>query len=415
MDERFPLLPGRVGYVVKRYPRFSETFVVSEILAHEEAGLDLDIFSLYPPNDSHFQESIARVRASVTYIPGDGLRAADFWAGVQQASNYLPEVCASLDTRCGASARDVYQALLLASEARRKHIQHLHAHFATVATSVVRLAARFAGLPYSFTAHAKDLFHSSVNRDELSRNLADAAAVVTVSDYNLDYLRQNFGPTASRVRRIYNGLDFDQLGSPSPQHGRSLIVGVGRLIEKKGFSHLIEACRILIDRGRQLECVIIGAGPLQPVLQSQIDQTRLARHVTLVGPRPRELVLSYMRRAAVCAAPCVVSNDGDRDGLPTVLLEAMAVGAPCVTTDVTGIPEAIQDGETGFVVPQSDPVALAAATERLLDDPDLRTRIAAKARRLVESRFDVRRNAGELRELFVSAGRVQPETVPGVQ
>jgi glycosyltransferase involved in cell wall biosynthesis len=122
-----------------------------------------------------------------------------------------------------------------------------------------------------------------------------------------------------------------------------------------------------------------------------------------------------MRRAAVCAAPCVVSNDGDRDGLPTVLLEAMAVGAPCVTTDVTGIPEAIQDGETGFVVPQSDPVALAAATERLLDDPDLRTRIAAKARRLVERRFDVRRNAAELRELFVSAGRVQPETVPGVQ
>ncbi len=284
-----------------------------------------------------------------------------------------------------------------------------------MATSVVRLAARFAGLPYSFTAHAKDLFHSSVNREELSRNLTDAAAVVTVSDYNVEYLRRNFGQTASRVRRIYNGLDFDELGSPSPQNGKSLIVGVGRLIEKKGFSHLVEACRILVERGRQLECVIIGAGPLQPFLQSQIDRAHLARHVTLVGPRPRETVLSYMRRAAVCAAPCVVSNDGDRDGLPTVLLEAMAVGAPCVTTDVTGIPEAIQDGVTGFVVPQGDPVALAAATERLLDDPELRTRIAARARRLVERQFDVRRNAAELRELFGSAVRVQPETVPGAQ
>jgi glycosyltransferase involved in cell wall biosynthesis len=414
MSELSPV-PSRVGYVVKRYPRFSETFVVSEILAHEEAGMEVEIFSLYPPNDTHFQASLARVRAPVTYIPADGLRAADFWAGMQRAAGCFPDLCSRLDITHTAPARDVYQALLLACEARRRHIQHLHAHFATVATSVVRLAAGFLNLPYSFTAHAKDIFHSSVNHDELRRNLSGAAAVVTVSDYNLEYLRRTFGPATARVRRIYNGLDFDQLGPPSHQNASSLIVAVGRLIEKKGFSDLVKACRVLADRGRAFECVIIGTGLLRPTLQAQIEAARLSDHVTLVGPRPRDEVLCYMRRAAVFAAPCVVGNDGDRDGLPTVLLEAMAVGAPCIATDVTGIPEAIQDGETGFVVPQGDFVAFAAAMERLLDDSELRAQIASRARCRVERHFDVRRNAAELRDLFVSAHRAHEETAQGAR
>jgi glycosyltransferase involved in cell wall biosynthesis len=279
----------------------------------------------------------------------------------------------------------------------------------------VRLAAGFLDLPYSFTAHAKDIFCSSVNQDELRRNLGGAAAVVTVSDYNLEHLRRTFGPAAARVRRIYNGLDFDQLGALSHQNGSSLIVGVGRLVEKKGFSDLVKACRVLADRGRAFKCVIIGTGSLQPTLQAQIEATRLGESVTLAGSRPRDEVLCYMRRAAVCAAPCVVGNDGDRDGLPTVLLEAMAVGTPCVATDVTGIPEAIQDGETGFIVPQRDPVALAAAIERLLDDRELRAQIARRARCWVERHFDVRRNAAELRDLFVSARCAHEETAQEVR
>jgi glycosyltransferase involved in cell wall biosynthesis len=408
-------VPSRVGYVVKRYPRFSETFVVSEILAHEEAGMEVEIFSLYPPNDTHFQAGLARVRAPVTYIHAEGLRAADFWAAMQQAASCFPDLWSRLDITRTAQARDVYQALLLACEARRRHLQHLHAHFATVATSVVRLAAGFLKLPYSFTAHAKDIFHTSLNQDELRRNLSGAAAVVTVSDYNLEHLRRTFGPAAARVRRIYNGLDFDQLGAASRQNGSSLIVAVGRLIEKKGFSDLVKACRVLADRGRPFTCVIIGTGLLRPTLQAQIDAARLGDRITLAGPRPRDEVLDSMRRAAVFAAPCVVGNDGDRDGLPTVLLEAMAVGAPCVATDVTGIPEAIQDGETGFVVPQRDPVALAAALERLLDDPELRADIARRARCRVERHFDVRRNAAELRDLFISAHRAHEETAHGVR
>jgi colanic acid/amylovoran biosynthesis glycosyltransferase len=398
-----PADPLRVGYVVKRYPRFAETFIVSEILAQEAAGHVIEVFSLYPCNDTHFQDRLASVRAPVTYIPGEGLRAIEFWAGVGLAADVVPGACAALDSARGEQARDVYQALLLAREVRLRNIGHLHAHFGTGTTSVARLAARFAGVPYSFTAHAKDIYHASVNPDGMRRKLLDAAAVITVSDYNLAYLSRTYGTAASHVRRIYNGLDLDQLEPASALDRPARIVGVGRLVEKKGFCHLVDACRIFADRGRPFECFILGTGPLEAALRAQIDRLGLTGRVALLGPRPRCEVLRYMRSAAVFAAPCVVGVDGDRDGLPTVLLEAMAVGTPCVATDVTGIPEAIRDGDTGFIVPQNDPVALAASIERLLDDGVLRAEIAGRARRLVETDFDVRRNALELREVFVSA------------
>jgi glycosyltransferase involved in cell wall biosynthesis len=406
--------PTRVGYVVKRYPRFAETFVVSEILAHEAAGMELEIFSLYPPNDTHFQDRLARVRAPVTYLACEGLRGVEFWAAIQQAAGLVPGVCAELDSLRGEEARDVYQGLLVAREVRARNIGHLHAHFASVATAVTRIAARLARVPYSFTAHAKDIFHASVNPDAFRRKLVDAAAVVTVSDYNVTYLRDSYGAAASHVRRIYNGLDFTHLEASSPRERPRRIVAVGRLVEKKGFAHLVDACRILANRGRQFECLIIGTGSQEMALRGQIERLQLASCVRLLGPRPGGEVLQYMRSAAVCAVPCVVGSDGDRDGLPTVLLESMAVGTPCVASDVTAIPEAIHDGVTGFVVPQKDPVALAAACERLLEDSNLRVDIATQARKLVETEFDVRRNSGELRGLFLATLGRHHEAVQGV-
>jgi glycosyltransferase involved in cell wall biosynthesis len=376
--------------------------------------LEVEIFSLYPPNDTHFQDRLANVRAPVTYLPGEGLRAIEFWAGVQQAADVVPGVCAALDDARGDEARDVYQGLLLAREVCARKISHLHAHFATVATAVTRIGARMAGVPYSFTAHAKDIFHLAVNPDAFRRKLVDATAVVTVSDYNVEYLRQTYGVAASSVRRVYNGLDLTQFELSSPRERPPRIVAVGRLVEKKGFAYLVEACHILAKRGRQFDCFIIGTGPLHASLRTQIDRLQLTRHVQLLGPRPRSEVLGYMRSAAVCAVPCVVGSDGDRDGLPTVLLESMAVGTPCVASDVTAIPEAIDDGKTGFVVPEKDPVALAAACERLLEDSSLRVAIAGRARQVVETEFDVCRNSVDLRELFLASTHARPETIQGV-
>ncbi len=404
----------RVGYVVKRYPRYSETFVVAEIAAHEAAGLEVEIFSLFPPNDTHFQDAIARVRAPVCYLPSQGLKAVDFWAALEDAAATLPGMWGELEAARGEEALSVCQAAVLACEVRRRAIDHLHAHFASAPATVSRLASRLAKVPYTFTAHAKDIFHESVRPEDLRRKLADAAAVVTVSGYNWDHLRRAYGAAAARVYRVYNGLDLEAFRYESPAERPPRIAAVGRLIEKKGFADLVDACAILRDRGIAFRCEIIGTGPLELALQALVQRRSLEGRVQLLGPRPRCDVIEHIRSAAVLAAPCVVASDGDRDGLPTVLLEAMALGTPCVATDVTAIPELLNPGEAGLVVPEHDPAALAVALERLLTDPTLRERAATHARRRMEADFDIRRTAARLRAIFHEASSPAVELAEAV-
>ncbi len=406
--------PMRIGYVLKMYPRFSETFIVNEILAHEAAGLDLEVFSLRPPADGRFHEALARVRAPVTYLPAGSLKAEDFWMTIRETARDLPGVWSALEEAQNEEVQDIYQAVLLARAARARGITHLHAHFGSVATTVARLASRMTGMNYTFTAHAKDIYHESVRSDDMCRKLRDAAAVITVSEYNLRYLRKTYGLAARRVKRVYNGLNLEQFTYASPISRPARIVAVGRLVEKKGFADLIDACAILARRGWDFRCEIIGAGALEADLRDHIERLGLWGRVRLLGSRPQGEVIRHVQSAAVFAAPCVVGADGNRDGLPTVLLEAMALGTPCVSTDVTGIPEVLRHGETGLMVPQHDPVSLAEALEQLLDHRALRVRLAAQARRLIESEFDIHRNAGHIRDIFTAASTATPERVQEV-
>ncbi len=395
---------ARVGFVVKRYPRYSETFIVNEILAHEAAGLDIEVFSLLPPNDTHFQDSISRVRAPVTYLTTDALKAAALWRLLQEQVACGAIAWDDLEAARGDEARELYSALLLARLVRQRRITHLHAHFATSATSVARTAARFARVPYTFTAHAKDIFHDDVRHDDLKRKLTDAAATVTVSDFNVTHLSHTFGAAAtSRVTRIYNGMDLGRLLFASPVQRAPVIITAGRLVEKKGFNDLVDACAVLARQGVAFVCQIIGTGDLEISLSDQIARLNLNDRVHLLGPRPQREVFELIQRAAVFAAPCVVGADNNMDGLPTVLLESMALGTPCVSTDVTGIPEVVIDEETGLLVPQHAPEALADACRRLLDDAALRVRLARRARQLIEDEFDVARNTARLRDVFARA------------
>jgi glycosyltransferase involved in cell wall biosynthesis len=402
----------RVGYVVKRYPCYSETFIVREILAHERAGLEIEIFSLRPTSDGHFQDLIARVRGRVNYLylPGDGLlpealaaaslTAGHFWKSVAETAIELPEICGPLSELQEEEARYVYQALAVAREVRRKQIDHLHAPFAHEATTVARLAAKIAGVSYSFTARAKDIFHDRVRSDDLKRKLHDASGVITISEFHLDYLRHEYGPLADKVIRVYNGLDLEEFAYSEPRDRPPVILAVGRLVEKQGFGDLIDACEILARQGHRFGCRIVGAGALAVDLERRVQRAGLADRIELIGPRPQNEVSDEMRNAAVLAAPCIVGADGDRDGLPNVIQEAFALGTPVVSTDVTGIPEVVRDGETGLQVPQRDPEALAEALQRLLLDPALRVRLARAARRLIEAEFDIRRNSARRRALF---------------
>lgn len=392
-----------VGYILKRYPRFSETFIVNEILAHEAAGQPVEIFALRPVIETHFQDILGRVRAPVTHVPDTHRDADALWRLAQMAGAQIPGAWAALARIGDADGRDVAQALQIALACHARGITHLHAHFGTIATTVARLAAALAGIGYSFTAHAKDIFCDYGPAHDLARKLREAERVVTISDHNVAYLRQHYGRDAQGLVRIYNGLDLDRFTWKAPHVGGGHILAIGRLVEKKGFHILIEAMRLLHAAGREARCTIIGGGEEHANLAAQIAASGLGGVVTLAGPLPQAEVMARLRAATVLACPCVVGQDGNRDGLPTVLLEAMALGTPCVATDVTGIPELVRDGETGLCTPEGDPEALAGALVRLLDDAALRHRLSQAGRALIEAEFDITRNAARLRAVFSAA------------
>ncbi len=398
----------RVGYVLKMYPRFSETFVVNELIAVEHAGVQVDVFSLRPPVDARFHASLSRVRAGVTWVPRP-TKPLEVWQVLRDAAGRLPGLAACLDDLLAEDASDAVQAVSIADAVVQRGLTHLHAHFGTVAATVARLAARLAGVTYSFTAHAKDIYVAGDKPDALRRNAFDAAHVVTVSDYNVAHLLRELGPLP-RVVRVHNGIDLREFPFHDTRRERG-VVAVGRLVEKKGFADLLDALALLRDGGDPVHLDLVGTGPLEADLRRQVLRLRLDDLVSFHGALTQDEVRQTVCAAAVLAAPCVIGADGNRDGLPTVVLEAMALGTAVVSTPVTGIPEAVRPDDTGLLVPEGDPVALADALRRLLDDEVLRTRLTRRARALVERDFDVERQARDLRRVFVESA--ESARVPG--
>jgi colanic acid/amylovoran biosynthesis glycosyltransferase len=366
-----------VAYVLKRFPRLSQTFVINELLAHQSAGLPIRVFSLRRPKP---EDSAADVHALTAPV------------------HYLGERNARLDGRRQPTVEELAEEL--AQAISRLGLTHLHAHFGNSAAEVARLAARACGVGYTFTAHARDIFLDGIDHDALGLRLRQAKAVVTVSEFNREHLCSTYALARAQVTRIYNGLDLERFPCVASARKERLIFAVGRLIEKKGFGDLLQACAHLREHGVEFRCAIAGSGPLAGELAGRIEHLGLQDRVELLGAIAPGEVTRWMQRASVLAAPCVVGADGDRDGLPTVLLEAMASGCPCVSTDVTGIPEILRDSDTGLLAPQHDAPALAGALGRLLNHPGLGQTLARAARRQIERSFDIHRNAAHQRTLF---------------
>ncbi|MGC7589594.1 glycosyltransferase [Bisgaard Taxon 46] len=396
------LKPMYIGYVLKRYPRFSETFVVNEILAHERAGIKIDIFALGPVMETHFQDGISQVRAPVSRLTDKQRNTETFWAllneGFTKLSNFAPKL-----EKAKGTVHEVAQSVLLALEIKKRGIQHLHAHFGTQATTVARQAAIFADITYTFTAHAKDIYFQYEESTELGQKMRDASATVTVSDYNLAYLREQYGNDAKSAVRIYNGMDLRKFPYQPFTQNNHHILSVGRLVAKKGFSVLLDALAILKQRGVSMRCTLVGDGGLRGQLLEQIERLNIQDVIDMVGPMPQPEIIKFMKSANMMIAPSVISEDGDRDGLPTVLLESMALGTPVISTQVAGIPELVQDGVTGLCVPPNDPEALADAIERLLDDPELCKTLSLNSRALIEREYDEDKNVAVLQQLFSAA------------
>ncbi|WP_454300071.1 glycosyltransferase [Salana multivorans] len=407
----------RIGYVLKMYPRFSETFIVSEILAREAAGEEIVIFSLRPPVDARFHPELARVQAPVIQV-GRSASPRRLWEGWREAMTE-PGLAAAMGANLAelvtAEPDDAEQAVTVARLAGELGVGHLHAHFASLATSVARLAGLLAGLPYSFTAHAKDIFHEDVDEADLRRKLREAHHAVTISDFNLRHLRGRFGASGTeRLRLVRNGIELDRFPYRPRSRPRTTprLLAVGRLVEKKGFGHLLDVLAALLADGLDLALQIVGDGPLREELAHQVLRLGLGDRVELLGPRTQAEVRTLLQEADLFVAPFVVAVDGNADGLPTVLLEAMASGIPCVAADVTAVGEVVRDGETGWLVPSADDGALAAAITEAVDPATDRLRLTDAARALVEAEYASDRQAARLRGLTRAPAPITPATAP---
>lgn len=352
----------RICYLLKRFPRLSQTFVLNELLELERQDVDVVVVAREPSDEPIVNERISELRAPVQYLPA----GADHDTIAATVSSHNPA--------------------------------HVHAHFATWGAETALAVHRRTGLPYSFTAHATDIYRAALDGAALVDRLAEAKAVVTVSEANrkhLESLLTAAGRTGA-IRRIYNGLDLDVLQPDPVERLAGLVVSVGRLIEKKGFPDLVTAMAQLDETA---QCVIAGDGPDRDSLQRQIDESGLTERVRLVGAVSAAEALTLIAQATVFVLPCVISADGDRDALPTVVLESMALGTPAVSTDVNGVPEMLGEG-CGVIVPQHAPAALATAIGQLLASPSRCAEIASAARQRMTERFDIHRNVAELRRLF---------------
>ncbi len=407
MNHQSPRL--KIGYVVKMFPRLSETFVLNEIIELEQQGAEVVVFSLKKPNEGRFHQQVSRLKATVFYL--EDLDPKKWQSWISPEWPLLDRHRERLFKLVGDALRDgdssrvdqIWSSAWIAAKAEVLGLHRLHAHFASLPSTIAHFVHEITGIPYSFTAHAKDIFVYTMDDHLLREKLNTASFVVTVTHFNHRYLTERAPEVdPSRIRVIHNGIGLDQFTPVSPsERDENLILGVGRLVPKKGFSTLLDACALLKSRNVSFRCVIVGDGPELASLTQRSKELGLEDDVTFSGALVIDEVKVLMQRATLFCLPCTVTEDNNADALPTVLLEAMACGLPSISTTVSGVPEIIDSGQDGILVGPDDPVALADQLAKLLVSRDLRAKYAVAGRKKAEEKFDIRRNVGTLLRNYI--------------
>ena len=402
---------GRVAFVLKGYPRLSETFIAQEIAALEQLGLRILIVSLRHPTDQRTHPVHGEIRAPLLYLPeylrDEPARVLRAWWHVRRRPGYRAAVRTWLRDlwrdRTANRGRRFGQALVLAHEVPAD-IVRLHAHFLHTPSSVVRYAAMVCGLPWSGSAHAKDIWTSPAW--ELREKLADCDWLVTCTRTNRDYLATLAPP--GRVELVYHGLDLRRFPlcteARVPRDGRApadpvRILSVGRLVEKKGTDDLLRALALL-PADVYWTLVHVGGGPMRETMQQLAQALGLTDRITWRGAMAQDQLIEEYRRADVFVLASRIAGDGDRDGLPNVLMEAQSQGLVCVATRVSAIPELIDDGVTGVLVEPQRPPALADALVAVITDPARRQRLAQAGQTRMARDFGMQSNLARLAVKF---------------
>lgn len=401
-----------VAVIVSRFPKFTETFVVNEILALERLGITVDVHPLLPMEPAPHQP-VARPLVERAHFGSPWGRASlrSFLGRLARQPMTIGRIAVLLVRRTWRRPTVLVKDLVLlpricaiADDLERDGVSHVHAHFATHAGFAAFCIGRLTGLPYSIVAHGSDVHRHQLM---LAEKIREAAFVATVSDYNRRVLLSVSDPAAGeRVEVIRVGVDLaglddlDVTTSAIDMPDTPLLLCVGTLHEVKGQQHLIRAVAEVVRRGRPVRLELIGDGTDRPALEQIITDLRLDDCVALVGSLPHASVLERYRSAAIVIAPSVPSRDGRKEGIPTVLIEAMALGANVLASDLAGISELVEHEVTGLLTPPGDAAAIADAIERLLDDPALARRLREAASARILDEYDLERTAARMSELM---------------
>ena len=414
----------KIAYMMSRFPKITETFILYEILQQAEFGIPVEVYPLLRHHEPVKHPEAAELVKRAHYQPFLSLpilRANWRWLR-KQPRTYLKMIAEVLKGTLGSMNFFVGALCILpktvyfAEQMQLEGVTHVHAHFANHPALAALIIHRLTGIPFSFTAHAHDI---QVDRRMLDVKVANAKFVATISRCNQELIERCCGEAAcGKVHIIHCGVTPGVFarGARKEQRSPFCIVSVGALKEYKGHSHLLAACKLLHERGLNFECHLLGEGPLRGRLQQQIDNFGLSRMVHLEGATPRPEVAEWLRRANVMALTSVPTANGKQEGIPVALMEAMAMELPVVSSAISGIPELVEDGVSGFLTLPGDPVAIADALQRLADDVTLAERMGAAGRAKVLAEFDQRQNAAHLAVLFGATGeKINAALTPEVE
>ena len=392
---------SRFAYLFERFPSFGQTFCYREVAELDRHDIVPAIFSVRKPKDEPPQDWDTRIVERVNYLPEEKELLEEVRRAVKKGKLNLEIVAALEEWGRRTDFLRLYQAVYVGLRLREMGIGHVHAHFAGMAARTAFWIKEFFQITFSFTAHANDIFAPRQFEITLDKLIHAARAIVTETDYAARFLHERFPNCVDRIHRIYNGLDLADFERASFSSTPPLIVAVGRLIPKKGFSDLIRACGLLAGGGKSFQCEIIGEGPLETELCRQIEGLGLQNRVVLSGAKPQSQVRQRLAAANVFVLPSVIDADGGMDNLPTVIMEAMATGLPVVSTNISGIPEMVIENETGFLVPPGDILAMANAIEKLINDHSLAQRLGQIGYERAQKLFSIEKNVRELCALLL--------------
>jgi len=406
-----------LGMILKGYPRISETFISNEIQLLEKLGFAIHLFSMRRPREKFSHASVKEIRAAVDYLPETLVKPLPrllyhnlclaakspgiYGAALKTAGRRF------LRTRKSATLKHLLQAGYLVHRLLpERRVTHLHAHFAHSPTSVAMFTSRLSGIPFSFTAHAKDIYTSDPR--QIREKIGLARFVVTCTEYNKKHLRQLCDGSTTPIHRNYHGIDIRLFSAenetrrmPAPPYR---ILTIARLTAKKGLPTIYQALRILCDQGISLHHTHIGGGEDRRKIIALIKDLKLESATELLGTQPHQVVLAHYKNADLFVLGCEVAPNGDRDGIPNVLTESMAMGLPVIATNLSGIPELVENEKTGLLVPPGRPDQLAQSMLRLLTDGELRNRVMAAGKQRVVQDFDNRRLIQELARIYRKEG-----------